>query len=90
MGVPRPSRNTSPRVTQASTFYVAGSTTTLSGSVVDNTSTRTVKVTPSGETVNIYAGPTATIGQLQLSFTQKGDTLVLPNYSGAQFKLIRR
>jgi hypothetical protein len=76
--------------TQASTFYSAGTITTLSGSTVDNTSTRTVKVTPDVQTVSVFAPPTSTIGQLQVTFTRKADTLVIPSYSGAEFKLVRR
>ena len=76
--------------TKPSTFYLSGSTTTLSGSVIDNTGSRVVAVTSTDQTVSVYAGPTPTIGQLQVTFTRKADTLVIPSYSGAEFKLVRR
>ena len=76
--------------TQPSTFYSAGTITTTVQGTVDNTSTRTVKVTPASETVTLYAPPTDKIGQLQLTLTRKADTLVVPSYAGAEFKLVRR
>jgi hypothetical protein len=76
--------------TQPSTFYSAGTIFTSVQGTVDNTSTRTVKVTPANENVSIYAPPTSSIGQLQITLTRKSDTLVVPSYAGAEFKLIRR
>jgi hypothetical protein len=76
--------------TKPSSLYLNGSTTTLTGSVIDNTSTRIVTVTSTDQTVRVYALPTSTIGQLDVTFTRKGDTLVIPSYSGAEFKLVRR
>ena len=76
--------------TRASTFYSAGTITTQTNGTVDNTSTRSVKVTPASESVSLYAPPTDKIGQLQLTLTRKGDTLVVPSYAGAEFKLVRR
>jgi hypothetical protein len=76
--------------TALSTFVSNGTRTTTSNQTFEDPVARVVRVTPGVDTVSIYDGPTATIGQLALTFFRRGDTLVLPSYRGGEFKFVRR
>lgn len=74
--------------TRPSTFITNG-TAFYNNRENENPVVRTVKVTAGADTVFVYDGPKSNIGQLALTFRRKGDTLVLSNYQGGEFKLRR-
>jgi hypothetical protein len=77
------------RDTTATSTFSSSGTYTANGRAVEDPVTRRVRVTPAADSVQVYDGPTATAGQLQLTFRRRADTLVLANYSGGEFKLVR-
>lgn len=74
--------------TQPSAFITNG-TAYYSFRENENPVVRTVKITAGRDSVFVYDGPKANIGQLALTFRRKGDTLVLSNYQSGEFKLTR-
>ena len=74
--------------TQASTFTSSGTFLSVTTNVEDPVS-RQVRVTAGADSVRIYDPPTATVGQLDLVFRRRGDTLVLASCRGGAFKLVR-
>ena len=69
--------------------FVSNGTTVYNFRENETPVNRSLKLTPGTDTVYLYDGPKADIGQLALTVRRLGDTLELSTYQGGVFKLVR-
>lgn len=74
--------------TKASSF-VSNGTTVYNFRENESPVNRALKLTPGTDTVFLYDGPKADIGQLALTVRRRADTLELSTFQGGVFKLVR-
>ena len=73
-----------------STFVIYGMRPEpLTQNSVNDVYRRSVSVNAWPESVTVRAEPDGTYGRLYAHFVRRGDTLVLPGYVGAEWKLVK-